>query len=577
MHSIESVIASLTEASTFEDAAQVVLRAMMDDVSAELLRSPYADRGRVLRGMAHLRPADGYRGLFVLEDTPPPGGGAEGPGVMPSFLPSATAWRWVSEHRCAVSIDVQLGVAELDKEGMEPIVREASTTPFESKESRLRLLGREATHILVLPLRVPGGEVEGMISLEADCRAAMGKSFVFSQMKRSLRLAADLAAPYLFALPRRRRPATETDELLPVVGASMAPIVEILRVFCQQEETILLSGPTGAGKSRLSRWCHEQSAERGQPFETLDLAAVPEDLQMAELFGWKKGAFTGAVKDTRGAMARAEGGTLFIDEIDKLSLRAQAGLLRVLEQRVYRPLGDGAGDTTANVRFIVGSNQDLRKAVREGHFREDLYYRIHVLPVRVPPLAERKDEISLWASYMLERRRSSARPAHLSPDAERALTAYDWPGNLRQLDNIARRAHALALAEAGPGLTPLVLSARHVQRALAYEGDAGTGSLLEPLLRAAAAFVLEAERRQKEGQKPLDLDHADAFRGLVLGTAMRKVGTVEEALRLLGKVSIVESRNQHKVLKRDMQKVVALAREIDPDAPLPFEGLGDGS
>src|SRR5262249_5349857 len=146
---------------------------------------------------------------------------------------------------------------------------------------------------------------------------------------------------------------------LPVIGASMQGVIEMLRVFARQEETVLLSGPTGAGKSRLARWCHSRSPVSGQVFETIDLATVPEELQMAELFGWKNGAFTGEAKDTPGCIARAENGTLFIDEVDKLSLKAQAGLLRVLEDKRYRPLGEGAGDRTASVRFIVGTNADL--------------------------------------------------------------------------------------------------------------------------------------------------------------------------------------------------------------------------
>src|SRR5262249_23145946 len=151
------------------------------------------------------------------------------------------------------------------------------------------------------------------------------------------------------------------DQFLPVVGPAMTPLVEMLRIFAEQEETVLLTGPTGAGKSRLARWCHQHSRRAKGQFEILDLATVPEDLQLADLFGWKRGACTGAARDTAGAVTRAAGGTLFIDEIDKLSMRAQAGLLRVFEERRYRPLGEGASDRAADVRFIVSTNANVRE------------------------------------------------------------------------------------------------------------------------------------------------------------------------------------------------------------------------
>jgi DNA-binding NtrC family response regulator len=237
------------------------------------------------------------------------------------------------------------------------------------------------------------------------------------------------------------------DDLLPVIGKGTAGLIEILRVFVDQEETLIISGPTGAGKSRLARWCHEQSRRKPHPFETLDLLSVPEDLQMAELVGWKRGAFTGATNSMPGALTRAAKGTLFIDEIDKLSLKAQSGLLRMIEERRYRALGDDTNERQVEARFIIGTNADLRALVRNGRFREDLYYRIHVLPVRLPPLAERLDEVPEWAAFMLERCSGHAKGSvHLTPDAIQALLSHSWPGNLRQLDNVIRRAYAFALA-----------------------------------------------------------------------------------------------------------------------------------
>ncbi|HET9960578.1 MAG TPA: sigma 54-interacting transcriptional regulator [Polyangiaceae bacterium] len=381
-------------------------------------------------------------------------------------------------------------------------------------------------------------------------------------------------APYLASLPASTASAGEAvDPFLPVVGATMAGIVEMLRVFAQQAEPILISGPTGAGKSRLARWCHEHSAAQKGAFEMLDLSSVPEELQMAELFGWRRGAFTGAVRDNPGSIARARGGTLFIDEVDNLSPRAQAGLLHVLEDRSYRVLGDNGGEKPAEVRFIVGTNARLSEAVREKRFREDLYYRINVLPVRLPALRERADEIPMWARYSANRHHTMRVPegrVELSARAELALAREPWPGNIRQLDNIIRRAYTIALLAHG-GATPrdLVLEEDHILRALAYEGSEQRGSLVQAMLEAAAAFVSEAESGTVAG-RPLDLDLADSFKGFVLGVASERRGSREEAFRLFGRERLVTSRNHQKVFKRELERTENLCRSIGKADEFPF-------
>jgi hypothetical protein len=574
---LTALVLVLREAKDFEMAAGAVLHQMLETAREAVAVSPYAGRARILRALVHLRPEEGYRRLAFLESEHAGAhpAGVERPEVGAALLTSATAWRSVVRHRRALSIDVNLGTVEPHAVGAE-VEGDAALAEgggFSSPESRQRFLGREVSHLCVLPLRAPGGEVEGMISLEADCLAAVGREFIWRECGEALQLLADVAAPYLAALPPRPVVSPQVDELLPVVGATMGGLLPILRVFAQQEETLLISGATGTGKSRLARWCHERSARQGRPFEALDLMTVPEELQMAELFGWKKGAFTGAVKDSTGSVARAEGGTLFIDEIDKLSLKAQAGLLHLLEERTYRALGEGAGERRADVRFIIGTNADLLGAVRAGRFREDLYYRIHVLPVRLPPLDERRDEIGPWAQYMVGRRHRERLPggqACLTEGAARLLASSSWPGNLRQLDNIVRRSYTLALVGHG-GTGELVVEEPHVARALAYEGTSGAGGrpLMEALRAAAQSFLLEARRR--EG--PLDLDLADAFRGFVLGTAVRQLGR-DEAFRVLGRDSLVRNRNHHKALKREVEKVDALLRALGEEGS-PFSELLD--
>jgi DNA-binding NtrC family response regulator len=564
---LASLVLGLMEAKTFEDAASATLKAMLTSAEEALAHSPHAAQGRVLRGVVHLRPAGSYQRLFGIEH--PSGDRVEGTG----YLTSANVWRWVAENRSAVSIDVPLSTLRTwSAEGPSEHKELRASAGLPGRETRERMMGRDATHVHVIPLCAPAGSVDGMITLEASARAAIGHDFIWPACHERLQVISGVAAPYLAALPLTPVKEAATDELLPVIGPSTASLIDLLRVFSRQEETILLSGPTGAGKSRLARWCHEQSARKGHPFETMSLLSVPEDLQMAELFGWKRGAFTGAVKDAQGAITRAARGTLFIDEIDKLSMRAQAGLLRVLEEQRYRPLGDNASEQRANVRFIVGTNTDLHAALRAGRFREDLYYRINVLPLRLPPLAERLDELPLWAEYMLARRHQESGGGggapSLAPEAIALLRSTSWPGNLRQLDNIIRRAYALALADRGasggaPGLLRL-----HIERSLAYEGGADPSSLLRTLWRAARAFVDEAERREQSAA-PLSLDLCEAFRGMVLGAAVQRRGSREEGFLLLGQRKLLKNRNHYRALRRELDHVRELLRsvggEVEPE------------
>ncbi|MDI1447785.1 sigma 54-interacting transcriptional regulator [Polyangium sp. 6x1] len=572
---LATLCAALLAARTFEGAAGATLAPMLRLASEGLAAGRHTGRGRILRGMVHLRPGDGYRGLVVMEQ----GAAAARPleAGTPAHLPSASAWRWVATYGCAVTIDVTLGKVEPHLEGGGVVVREKLAGPEVAfgRESAARLLERAATHLAVVPLRLPGAVI-GMISLEADCQAAIGRPFWGHELLGALQLVADVAAPHLASLPMAPPPPAARDELLPVLGAKMAGLVQMARVFAEQEETILLGGPTGAGKSRIARWCHAQSRRKAKRFEALDLMTVPDELQMGELFGWKKGAFSGAVTDNPGAVARADGGTLFIDEIDKLSLKAQAGLLQVLEERRYRALGDGSGERRADVRFLVGTNADLGAAVVAGKFREDLYYRINVLPVKLLPLDERADEIPEWAHYMLQRRHEESVPegrAHVAPQAARALVAARWPGNLRQLDNIIRRAYALVLVEQGGLPREITLEARHVERALGYEGGGGAKEpAFAQIRRAAEAVVDEAERREAAGEA-LDLDLAEAFRGVVLGTAARRKNSKEAAFRLLGKAGVVQNRNHQKAFRREIEKVNALLRALGQDGEGPFDDL----
>lgn len=566
---LQDFITKLRECTYFEDAASVILQEALSTANTTLAASPFVKTGRILRGMVHLRPADGYQRLVVVDALAPK------PGQTPSMhLPSASAWRWVVQRVCPVVVDVPIGRVRAVSRGIPEVLADAG---FSSTETVQRLTNRDTTHFVALPIRSMRGVVEGMATVEMGCPIAVGDDFISVPVAEHVQMLVDIAAPYLVGLPLRPVSKCPTDDLLPVVGTVMAPIVEMLRVFAQQEETLLIGGPTGAGKSRLAQWCHAQSGRKTGPFEVLDLITVPEDLQMAELCGWRKGAFTGAVRDAPGAVSRAMGGTLFIDEIDKLSMKAQAGLLQLLESRKYRTLGDTGREQRADVRFIVGSNANLLDLVAQGRFREDLYYRINVLPVKMPSLDERCDEIADWAYFMSLRRHRESIPdgqIRMAAGVERLLSERTWPGNLRQLDNVVRRAYALALMNHSPGAHEIVLEERHFLRALSYESGGGKRSLIDCMQAAAIAFVEEAERIEERGGC-LDLDLGEALRGFIVGIAVERTGSREHAFRMLGKAQQVQNRNHHKMLRREIERVEALCKAVGDDSKKYFTRILD--
>jgi len=239
-----------------------------------------------------------------------------------------------------------------------------------------------------------------------------------------------------------------------IVGRTpaMGQLFELLRTVAATASTVLVSGETGTGKELAARAIHDASPRRSQRFVAINCSAIPETLLEAELFGHVRGAFTGAVANRQGRIEQANRGTLFLDEVGTMSPALQAKLLRVLQAREFERVGDSQ-TVKVDVRVIAATNADLKRMVEDGTFREDLYYRLNVIPVRMPPLRERRADVPLLAQHFLDRFAKDT-PARgrvtLAQDAQQTLMGYSWPGNVRQLENVVERTFALS-----PGKTHL--------------------------------------------------------------------------------------------------------------------------
>ncbi|UCF31340.1 MAG: sigma 54-dependent Fis family transcriptional regulator [bacterium] len=234
-----------------------------------------------------------------------------------------------------------------------------------------------------------------------------------------------------------------------MVGQSgpMREAFSLLSKLAVHDVTVLIDGETGTGKELAARALHDHGSRARGPFVVFDCSTVPSELMESELFGHRKGAFTGATEDRAGAVEQAEGGTLFLDEIGELPPTLQPKLLRLLDRREFRRLGtDGVRHT--DIRFVAATNRDLEKQVRDGTFRQDLYFRVSAARVKLPPLRERPEDIPALAAHLLvEISGRSGKKARLERDAERALKAYNWPGNVRELKNVLETSVALTTGD----------------------------------------------------------------------------------------------------------------------------------
>jgi two-component system response regulator FlrC len=310
-------------------------------------------------------------------------------------------------------------------------------------------------------------------------------------------------------------------------SAALRRVLEIVEAVAQADSTVLLTGESGVGKEVVARALHRASGRRG-PFVAVNCAALPEGLLESELFGHEKGAFTGAILSRKGRFEQAGGGTLLLDEISETPLALQAKLLRVLQEKEISPVG--SGDTIrVDARVVATTNRDLQRAVAQGQFRQDLYYRLHVIALRVPPLRERREDVLPLAEHFLRQHRRHDRPGRrFSAEALRWLPAQPWPGNARELENIIERACLLArgeelgLDDLDPAMTHR-LAATGVAMGNAMGGVAGGEGM--PFSMGEPITLGEMERR------------------LIMATLARTGGNRTRAAGVLG-VSVRTIRNK---------------------------------
>ena len=315
----------------------------------------------------------------------------------------------------------------------------------------------------------------------------------------------------------------ETPEVRGFVGSSaaMRQIYHMIHSIGRSTATVFITGESGTGKEIAAQAIHQQSTRRAGPFVPINCGAIPKDLLESEVFGHLKGSFTGAISDKLGAAAAADGGTLFLDEVCEMDLSLQTKLLRFLQTSMIQPVG-AVDQRKVDVRIVCATNRDPAAEVRAGRFREDLFYRLHVVPINMPPLRDRGDDVLEIADWLLKRftREEGKTFQRLSDDVRSALRRYYWPGNVRQVENVLR--NAVVLNEGNEiTLDMLPPSIFQIKRAPASNGNAAPSALHQPVdgvstLRSFPQHVANGQHIADAGDEPIVV--TEALRGLVGST-----------------------------------------------------------
>ncbi|MFT4652739.1 MAG: two-component system response regulator FlrC [Kangiellaceae bacterium] len=330
-------------------------------------------------------------------------------------------------------------------------------TPAESAESAMVILSQSEFDLVVSDIQMQG--MNGLTLLKSVKKKYPNLPFVlmtaYANINDAIQAMRDGATDYLskpFApqvllnLIGRYAPAQKVESRTPIVGdESSANLLNLARKVATSDATVMVLGPSGSGKEVLSRYIHDQSNRRDAPFVAINCAAIPENMLEATLFGYEKGAFTGAIQACPGKFEQAQQGTILLDEITEMELSLQAKLLRVLQEREVERLG-GRKTISLNVRVIATSNRDIKEAVANGTFREDLYYRLNVFPITWLSLSQRVGDIIPLAKHLLTRHfvnikgKLAAKVPEFTASAVHKLTTHTWPGNVRELENVIQRA-----------------------------------------------------------------------------------------------------------------------------------------
>jgi transcriptional regulator with GAF, ATPase, and Fis domain len=418
----------------------------------------------------------------------------------------------------------------------EPLVTHDATQDFAGQRSVRELRLRS---VAALPLR-DGERRLGFVYL--DNRESSG---LFDEAAVS---AAAIWLPVLAGCVLREQGSeTALPGVLTRSAAMRAQLSELGRIV-RFDVPVLLTGETGTGKSLIARQLHASSARSGRPFLHLNCGAIPEALLESELFGHRKGTFTGATADREGKFEAANGGTLFLDELDCMPIACQVKLLVALQERQITRLGDSR-PVEVDVRLIAAMGRDPDVAIASGRLREDLYYRLAVFVAHLPALRERREDIPLLASHFLEQTRARYQlpPMRLSETALEELLAHDWPGNIRELGNVLDR--AALLADRG------VIESVRLPRGRGRGAETASTGVLAKMLLAASALLDQMEERE-----PLrSWDTAEAFKALVLLEAVRRADRKEDAFAALGLESLVTGRNHNRTLRREGARLARLA------------------